>query len=273
MKNTILVTILFTLVSCASGLREYSKIDGIKKTVPHKKILNDFPYVLQEENYCGPATLSMAFKYYGEDVSQKEISGGVFLKDGEGTYQTIMTTEIKKRGHFAITVNSFEEIVKEVSNDSPVIVFHNLGFDWYPLWHYAIVYGYDLDKKIFYVHSADEKAKKWEMDKFERSWRRGDYWGVVVNPVDKIAVTGSELDHMRSAAYIEAYHSQKLAKIAYKNILKKWPSSIMANIGLGNIYLKEKKNKLALKHYKTAEKLDPTNEVVKTNLSYLKSLN
>lgn len=261
-----------TLASCASGLREYSKIEEIKSEVSHKKVIADFPFVLQEENYCGPATLSMAFNYYGLEKDQEEISKDVFLKDNEGTYQTVMTQEIRKNGFFAINIKTYEEMVKEINNDSPVIVFHNLGFDWYPLWHYTVVYGHDLDNKVLYVHSGDEKAKKWDMDKFERSWKRGGYWAVVVNPVDKISVTGSEMEHMRSAAFIEAYHGAEKARIAYEKILEKWPESVMANIGLGNVYLKENKKEMALKFYLTAEKLDPQNKVVQNNISHVRSL-
>lgn len=272
MKSILFFIFSLTLVGCASGLREYSQIGEIKKEYQSIKVLADFPFVLQEENYCGPATLSMAFKYYDHDIDQEEISKSVFLKEGEGTYQTLMLREIRKNGFYAININHYEDMIKEINNDSPVIVFHNLGFDWYPLWHYAIVYGYDLDKEIFYVHSAAEKAKEWEMDKFERSWRRGDNWAVVVNPVDKLSLTGSELEHMRSAAFIESFHGAEKAKIAYQKILEKWPNSLMANMGLGNVYLKENNKELALKFYLKAQKIDPENKVVKNNISYMNSM-
>ncbi|MEO5971502.1 MAG: tetratricopeptide repeat protein, partial [Bdellovibrionia bacterium] len=69
---------------------------------------------------------------------------------------------------------------------------------------------------------------------FEQTWALADYWGVVVLPPEKLSATADELEHASAAAALEQIGKTPEAEQIYRNILKRWPGSLGALIGLGN---------------------------------------
>ena len=168
----------------------------------------------------------------------------------------------------AIPIEGMEALLTEIAGGHPVIVFENLALSWLPQWHYAIVYGYDLNQPSVTMHSGPEQGKVWDMRKFERSWKLGEYWGLVVLPPGELAASADELAHVRATAALESLGKSIEAEFSYKEILKRWPKSLGSFIGLANIAFKRKDSKSAIRYLVNASELHPSTAVVWHNLAF-----
>ncbi|MCO4755844.1 MAG: PA2778 family cysteine peptidase, partial [Bacteriovoracaceae bacterium] len=166
-------------------------------------------------------------------------------------------------------VTSMENLLLELSKGTPVVVFQNLGFDWYELWHYSLVTGYDLGKRELFLNSGKEQDLRLSFDKFERGWKRGGYWGVALLPAGMLSETGTLIDHLKAAAAIEKAGKRDLASKAYKAILSRWNDSHWAWFGLGNLNGQEGELEMAKKNFELALKINPQFSYAWYNYAFL----
>ena len=102
------------------------------------------PFFPQEKYYCGPAALAMVLSWSGLPVTQEEIAAQVYTPGREGTLQSDMVAGARRHGRLAVPVTRLSDLTAELAAGHPVVVFQNLGFGWFPVWHYAVAIGYDL---------------------------------------------------------------------------------------------------------------------------------
>lgn len=224
------------------------------------------PFINQSEGYCGPATLAMAMNWAGNPVTVEEIAPQVFSNKMNGSLQTDLITAARRRGMMAVTIEGLPALLSEVQDGHPVIVFENLAFDWWPRWHFALVFGYDLNQQQVVMHSGPEENKRWDMEVFERSWMLGNYWGLVVLPAGEIAVAGGELANLNSAAALEQLGNLTAAELSYQKILERWPESLGALIGLGNVSYERKEYEASYQYLQRATHLHPEAEAAWHNM-------
>jgi len=122
----------------------------------------------------------------------------------------------------------------------------NLGFEAYPFWHYAVVVGYDLQKQQIILRSGEIKRLLRPFSVFERTWKRSNYWSIVVVPPDVMPVTASEDQFTKAAIALESTASPKTRVKAYQTGIKRWPQNYVLQMGLGN-------SNFVLKRYAQAE--------------------
>lgn len=234
--KTLVAILSFAILGtgCASSTKQVDSLLARSHEYPPTKEIADVPFIKQEAGLCGPATLAMAFTWAGRKSTADEVAPLVYTPGAKGTFQTDMITAARREGFTAIPISGFDALLTEIDAGHPVIVFENLAVSWLPQWHYAIVYGYDLKQEIVVLHSGPHRAKHWDIRKFERSWKLGDYWGLVVLPSDQLAASAGELEHALAAAALEQIGRHEEATNAYQAILNKWPTSLSGLIGMGN---------------------------------------
>lgn len=235
-----LAGILLLFYGCASSTPQADKALGDMGALPSRAIVEDVPFFLQTEGTCGPATLAMTLNWAGIETTMEEVEESAFSPESNGSYQMVMISAARRNKAMALPIAGMQSLLTEVANGHPVIVFENLGFDWLPQWHYATVFGYDLKKQVVHTHSGAEANKVWDIRKFERSWKLGDYWGMVILPPGQLAKTASEREHLKAAAALEKLGHLDEAKKSYMAMAERWKDGHMAFIGLGNIaFLRE----------------------------------
>ncbi|HEX5795276.1 MAG TPA: tetratricopeptide repeat protein, partial [Geminicoccaceae bacterium] len=69
---------------------------------------------------------------------------------------------------------------------------------------------------------------------FERTWARGDRWGLLVLPPGDLPVAADEITLLRATMGLEQAARHPEAAAAYAAIAARWPDSLEAWIGLGN---------------------------------------
>lgn len=267
MKIFILFALALSTFGCASATHQADRLllsppEGLLRTSEVRGV----PFIDQKVGLCGPATLAMVMQWNGKTISVNELAKQVYTPGSKGSYQTDMISASRRNSMMAVPIAGLADLFREIAAGHPVIVFENLALTWVPQYHYAVVYGYDLDKEIVLMHSGSEKNKRWDIRKFERSWKLVDYWGLVVLPPGQLAVTAGELANVTAAAALEQLGQLDEASVTYEAIIKRWPDSLGALIGLGNISYSKKEYKKSVAFLKQAVKAHPESKHAKNNL-------
>lgn len=266
LKNIVLLLLSAWLLSaCASSTKQTDELLANSLFIPEKHEIKNVPFVNQSEGYCGPATLSMLLQWNNKSVSMDELAPQVFTPGMKGSLQTDMISATRRQGLLAIPMMGLKNLLTEIAANHPVIVFENLALSWVPQWHYAVVFGYDTTKPEVLMHSGPENSKRWDMRKFERSWKLENYWGLLVLKPGELSATATELEHMNAASALEDIGKIEEAKISYLAILKKWPQSLSALMGMGNVEAKQNNLKSAFGYFDKASKLHPESEAALNN--------
>jgi tetratricopeptide (TPR) repeat protein len=114
-----------------------------------------------------------------------------------------------------------------------VLVFQNVSLPIYPVWHYAVVTGYDLQSNTITLHSGETERLEMSLFTFERTWARGNYWAMVALAPQQLPATADAATYARSAAALERSQPQA-ARVAYGAALARWPQQAQLLFGLGN---------------------------------------
>lgn len=265
----VLVVAVF-LSGCASSTVQVDRAlspDGQRLLdVPRSFEISNVPFIEQEVGHCGPATLTMSMQAVGVAADLSTITSQVYTPEMKGSLQADLIGATRRNGMLALPIENLDSLLREVAAGNPVIVFENLALSWFPQWHYALVYGYDLDREEVVMHSGPEKAKRWDLRKFERSWKLADYWGLVVLPPQRLSATASELSHLAAASMLEKQGHAESSYQAYVSILKRWPESLGALVGIGNYHFSKGDYAASIESLSRAVALHPKSATAKHNL-------
>ena len=196
--------------------------------------LSNVPFFAQAEYECGPAALAMAITAAGTPMTPEALVPQVYLPARKGSLQVEMPVAVRRAGLLAYTLApELQAVLREVAAGNPVVVFQNLSLPWYPVWHYAVVIGYDRDTQTLLMHSGTTARMPISLSAFERTWARGDYWALVALPPQKLPATA---DATRLATAVVALErlNPGAALAAYASALTRWPSDRSFLLGRGN---------------------------------------
>ncbi len=255
------------LSACATAPLQSKSILERPPNVSRSRIINAVPFIKQQTTQCGPTTLAMVLEHYGEKRDLETLVLQIQTKDKNGSLQSNMIGGARRQGMMAVTLNGFSDLLKEVNAGHPVIIFENLALSWWPQWHYAVVYGYDLDQQIVYLHTGRDRSTSITFARLEADWRLGDYWGLVVLPPVELSASANELDHVSSAAALESLGKKTAAQNAYTVVLSRWPQSLGAHLGLANIFFAEGNYKKSVEILKQAQEFHPESKTLMHNYS------
>lgn len=256
----------FLVSGCATQAVQTEALLRSPGFLSRNSLIQNVEFLDQSVGYCGPATLTMALRWAGYSVNVDEIASQAFTPNMKGSLQSDMISAARRSGAIAIPIRGLKELFLELEAGHPVIIFENLSLSWAPLWHYALVLGFDLDRQQVIMHSGHDAYFHWDMSKFERSWMLGDYWGLVVLPAGHLAVSGSERKHVTAVVGLERAGYFKAAEKSYRKILERWPQSLISLIGLANLNFKNGDINKAIWLLRKAQKFHPESEAVKHNL-------
>jgi tetratricopeptide (TPR) repeat protein len=180
-----------------------------------------------------------------------------------------MIAAARRHGRVAYPISGADALLKEITAGHPVIVLQNLGLSWIPLWHYAVVIGYDLNKALIILHSGITKRKTTALNTFGNTWARSQHWGLVVLPPNRLPATAEENSYIKAVVGLERSKQWPAAVQGYKTALDRWPQSLSAHIGLSNSYYAQGDLPSARKVLQKATILFPDEGVAFNNLAHV----
>ena len=204
--------------------------------VPVGYELDGVPFYPQAAYQCGPSTLAMALSYRGLAITPKALKSQVYTPSRKGSLQMAMVGATRRHGKIAYEINGPEAIFPEIAAGHPVIVLQNLGFSRLPVWHYAIVIGYNFIEKSVILRSGVTQRKVMSYDTFEKSWAHSNYWGMMVLEPTQLPVLAEENKYLAAVLGLEKSRQFQAAVTGYQTALTRWPGSLPALMGLGNSY-------------------------------------
>ncbi len=229
------------------------------------------PLIEQADFHCGPAALAMALQWSGQDVTQDQIARLAFVPGAKGTFQEDMIGAARRRGALSVRLNGFDDLTAEIAAGHPVIVFQNLGESFAPIWHYAVVTAYDLERGTVTLHSGQLSRTTMTLAKFERTWAGGEGWAfVALSPID-LPATASERDVLDAAAGLERAERPGAAAMAYRAGAARWPENWLWQFGLGNALYATGDLEGAEQAWRRAIALDPGAREPRQNLATLRA--
>lgn len=253
------------LGGCAStALDRYMKVSP---AVPSSNYVEGVPSITQSRFQCGPAALAMVLNWAGKDVSEATLSEKMFTPKREGTFQSDVLGAARREGFLAIPLTGYKSLLSELAAGHPVLVFQNLGFSWYPVWHYAVVIGYDLDSKTITLHSGDKANLEMDLEDFEDTWGKASHWAVVVLPPSRLSASADEIDHLQATVHLERMGNLSAARLAYETILDRWPKSLGGWIGIANIEFAKGNTSETITALKKATEYHPQSSAAWHNLA------
>ena len=202
--------------------------------VPVRVELTQVPFYPQEDFECGPAALAMVAGAAGVQVSPEALVSQVYLPGRQGSLQPEMLAATRRQGLLAYPLNpTLETLMREVAAGHPVLVFQNLAFSFYPVWHYAVVIGFDRVRNVLVLHSGRTERMEMSLFTFERTWARVGYWSMLALPPDRLPITAEPGVHTAAVAALERVNPLA-AQTAYARALQAWPDNRAALLGAGN---------------------------------------
>lgn len=234
---------------------------------PAKAMVAKVPFFAQEELQCGPAALAMALNWSGVSIQPAELTPEVFTPGLHGSLQSGLIGATRRHGRVAYPIAGSEALLAEVAAGHPVIVLVNLGLSWYPKWHYAVVIGFDQDRDEVILHSGLTANEQLKSGVFLNTWQRGEYWGLLVLPPNRLPNTVEEGAWLEAVAGLERTGQWRGAAIGYATALERWPQSFGALMGLGNSRYSQNDLTGAAEAFRKATLLEPKNGIPFNNLA------
>ncbi len=252
----VFVCLLQTLVGCSTP--QVTQLERqLPADLPASALIENVPFFPQEQYHCGPAALAMVVQAAGVPVRPDDLTDQVYLPGRQGSLQVEMLAAGRRQGLMSYPLAPrLGDLLREVAAGNPVLVLQNLAFSFYPLWHYAVVIGFDRSRNTITLHSGVTERLEMSLFTFERIWGRGDSWSMVVLPPARLPVTAEADAYVEAAAALERV-KPAAAQTAYDTALKTWPEHRAALLGAGNTAYTLGQLDRATTAYKAATKRHP----------------
>lgn len=224
--------VLVLLAGCATGPR---LAPSASMGVAERAHLEDVPFHAQREYQCGPAALAMALNASGVNVSPDALVSHVFLPERRGSVQPEMLAAARRHDRVSFVLDGgVESLLRELDAGNPVIVLQNLSLGLWPMWHYAVAVGYDLDANRLLLHSGEEVNRPVSFRRFDATWARSDRWAMVALRPGELPAAIKPDPAMEAILAFEQANSADAALPAWRAMTERWPRFAMGWFALGN---------------------------------------
>lgn len=231
----------------------------------------DIPFVAQDAAYCGPAALSSALQYYGDEASLEALVKQVYVPGRQGSLTLEMTAASRRHRLLPYPVQaSLDSVLTELDAGHPVLVLQNLAFNWWPQWHYALLVGYEQGGKKLLLHSGAIPYYEISAATFMRTWARSGHWGLVLTPADQIPASAEAITYLTTLEHMRETRSVAGDKLlsALTQAAAHWPASSATQFALANHLQAEGRHRQASDYFLKGIGLRSDNALAWNNLAY-----
>lgn len=230
----VLLSALLLLGGCATPPQLAQLERQWPAQLPDRVLLEQVPFHPQDDNLCGPATLAMVAQAAGKSVTPEQLTPQVYLPGRQGALQLEMLAAARRQGLVAYPLApTLQALLTEVASGHPVLVLQNLALPISPMWHYAVVVGFDRERREILLHSGTTARLAMPLSTFEHTWARSDHWAFRVSLPTQLPVTAQPDAWASAVAPLERVDAQA-AEAAYTTALSAWPGHRISLLGLGN---------------------------------------
>ena len=244
---------------------------------PERQVLRDaglpvelvqVPFFPQDEYQCGPAALATVLTHSGVEVTPQELVSRVYVPDRQGSLQAEMLAATRSQGRVPYVLpETLAPMLAELRDGRPVLLLQNLALDRWPVWHYAVLVGFDPAAEKFLLRSGLTRREESRAVPFLASWDRGGRWSMVAVKPGEPPVSADLLGWLRAVAPFESTGNLELAAEGYLAAVARWPEEAMAWTALGNVHYLQRDLAAAAAAYRHALELSPGLQAACNNLA------
>ena len=228
--------LLLLLGACASAPQSASILSTPPDELPAQLRLADIPFFPQEDYQCGPAALATVLVANNVETTAEDLIPLVYVPGRQGSFQVELVAATRRFHRLAYELEPrLEDLLREVEAGHPVLVMQNLGVNWYPQWHFAVVKGFDLQRGEILLNSDVREDYSVSMRTFERTWARADHWAIVVTTPGELPATANAAGYFPAVVALENTTSTEIVAPAYAAGLVRWPTDRNLLMAYGNL--------------------------------------
>ncbi len=244
--------------------------DGLTRDAPRSIELSATPFFPQEDYQCGPAALATLLRASGLDVTPETLAPEVFVPGLRGSLQIELIGATRRHGRLPyVLATTADEMIAELDAGRPVLLLQNLGAERLPLWHYAVLIGYDADRNVALLRSGRTKRQEVRWQRFAKTWHRGGRFAFTTLVPGEIPRHAKVSRYVEAAAGLEAAGQSPAAAAAYDAAIARWPDDPLAWLGRGNVAYANGESNGAANAYLRAIQLAPADPAARNNLAQL----
>ncbi|HEX4881566.1 MAG TPA: PA2778 family cysteine peptidase [Porticoccaceae bacterium] len=197
--------------------------------------LSAVPFFPQSDYQCGPAALATVLNHAGAAVTPEQLVSAVYLPGRGGSLQVELIAATRRQGLVPYPIGGeLPGLIDALRGGRPVLVLQNLGTQSWPIWHFAVVIGYDARRDALILRSGTTQRELTGAHAFARSWGLGGNWGLLVlSPGDLPAAADAER-YLRAVTDMEGVAPPAALVAAFAAAVERWPDNSWARVGLGN---------------------------------------
>ena len=147
----------------------------------------DVPFVKQEKNACGAASIAMVMQYWqrqqgslpSDDAGQ--IQRALYSPQAHGIYASAMERYLQQRGFRTVAFpGGWEDLKEHLEKGRPLIVALNTP---HGSLHYVVIAGLDWQQGVVLKNDPTErKLLKQGRSDFEKEWKAAGNWTLLAVP-------------------------------------------------------------------------------------------
>ncbi|HMB26795.1 MAG TPA: C39 family peptidase, partial [Blastocatellia bacterium] len=164
---------------------------GVMPAAEDSGVWLDVPFVKQEKDGCGAASIAMVMQYWfkrqdrlgSESVDAAEIHRDLYAPGSRGVYASAMVRYFKQRGFTTFAFRGdWEDMLNHLRKGRPLIVALKPSEVGAPL-HYVVVAGLDPGAGLVMLNDpARRKLLKQDRADFEKQWSGVNKWTLLALP-------------------------------------------------------------------------------------------
>lgn len=259
-----IAALLPCLTACSTRL-----LQDAQATQPRVEI-SSTPFFPQSEHQCGPAALATILRASNVDITAEALSSEVYLPGRKGSLQMELLASARRHARVAYVVNpSLQGLLAELEHGQPILVLQNFGLSSWPLWHYAVVIGYDRERDAVLLRSGRHERQQLAAARFLGTWRRAGNWGFIALRPGELPADGAVLPFLEAVDALDALGDHQVATSAYAAAAQRWPAEPLAWFALGNHRAALGQAEAAESAYREVLRLAPGQLPARNNLALL----
>ena len=163
---------------------------GVLSAAVSSGVWLDVPFVKQEKNGCGAASIAMVMQYWlkqqgrsSESADATQIHHTLYISDADGVYASAMERYFQEHQFRAFSFRGeWDDLRQHLQKGRPLIVAVKPSGGDGSL-HYVVVAGLDSDQGILMLNDpARRKLLKQDRASFEKQWSATGRWTLLALP-------------------------------------------------------------------------------------------
>lgn len=210
-------------------------IDVAESSLPPGIELVETEFFPQRKYHCGPAALASVLRHAQVKVAPDQLVDQVYVPGRRGALQAEMLAATRRHRRVAYPLPPTRDaLLAELASGRPVLVLQNLGLRRWPVWHYAVLIGYDTADDTVILRSGATRRLLMPARRFFRTWERAGRWAFVALQTDAVPAVPDRPGWLTAIAALEGNAPPEDLERAYLTYLSRYPGDPAATLGLAN---------------------------------------